>query len=90
VDWQTTGLQNVTPPGSPIYRENSDLSKGTLKQVEWPVDGADITVTRTVNRGGSVYLQDTYSTHYVPWQEAWEYGPGTEDIPSSGDATSTP
>jgi len=76
VDWNTSGLTNVTKHGDPIYRENPDLPKGTLKQVDWAVDGADITVHRTVNRDGSVYFQDVFSTHYMPWQEAWEYGPG--------------
>ncbi|HVN54592.1 MAG TPA: VanW family protein [Anaerolineaceae bacterium] len=82
VDWQTSGLRNVTPPGDPIYRENPDLAKGEKKQVEWPVEGADVSVRRTVSRNGAVYFQDSFNTHYVPWAEAWEYGPGTEDIPT--------
>jgi vancomycin resistance protein YoaR len=82
VDWNTTGPVNLVDPPAPVYTENSDLPKGTINQVEWAVQGADVTVNRTVSRGGSVYLQDTFKTHYVPWADAYEYGPGT-DIPSS-------
>ncbi|HEX9091904.1 MAG TPA: VanW family protein, partial [Anaerolineales bacterium] len=78
VDWQTSGLQNVSKPPDPLYTENPDLSKDEIKQVDWAVDGADVTVTRTVTRGGSIIHGDTFETHYMPWQAKYEYGPGTE------------
>jgi hypothetical protein len=85
VEWDTTGLTNVTEPDDPVYRENPELEKGEVNQVEWPANGADITVYRTVNRNGSQYFSDQFSTHYVPWEEAYEYGPGTEDMPPDPD-----
>jgi vancomycin resistance protein YoaR len=78
VEWDTTGITNVVPAPDPLYRENSDLSSGTIKQVDWEADGADVTVNRTVYRSDSVYIQDTFYTHYQPWQDVFEYGPGTE------------
>jgi vancomycin resistance protein YoaR len=81
VDWQTTGITNVVPELDPLYEENSDLAKGEVKQVDWGVDGADVTVTRTVTRDGQVIHQDTFNTHYVPWRDIYQYGPGTEDMP---------
>ena len=78
VDWQTSGLQNVTKPPDPLYTENPDLSKDEIKQVDWAVDGADVTVTRTVTRDGAIIHGDTFETHYMPWQAKYEYGPGTE------------
>ncbi len=78
VDWETTGPTNVEPAPDPAYNENAELSKGTIKQVDWEADGADITVTRTVTRDGQVYLSDTIYTHYMPWQAVYEYGPGTK------------
>jgi vancomycin resistance protein YoaR len=81
VDWQTTGITNVVPELDALYEENADLAKGEIKQVDWGVDGADVTVTRTVTRNGEVIHQDTINTHYVPWRDIYQYGPGTEDMP---------
>jgi vancomycin resistance protein YoaR len=78
VEWDTTGLQNVTDPPDPLYEENPDLAQGTLRQVDWAVDGADVTITRTVYRDGGVLHSDVFATHYLPWREVWQYGPGTE------------
>jgi vancomycin resistance protein YoaR len=78
VEWNTSGLQNVVSPPPPKYVENPKLDEGEIKQVDWEVDGADVTVTRVVYRGGEVYFQDQFSTSYEPWQAIYEYGPGTE------------
>jgi vancomycin resistance protein YoaR len=82
VDWTTTGLQNIVEPPEPLYTENPDLGKGEIKQVDWAVDGADVTVTRTVTRDNSVIHKDIFNTHYIAWQAKYEYGPGTENIPT--------
>jgi hypothetical protein len=34
-----------------------------------------------VYKGDSIYLQDTITTHYEPWADVYEYGPGTEIPP---------
>lgn len=78
VEWDTTGLQNIEEPPDPVYVENPDLAKGEIKQVDWGVKGADVTVDRTVYRDGQVYFEDSFSTHYVPWKDMYEYGPGTK------------
>jgi vancomycin resistance protein YoaR len=78
VDWTTSGLRNIVKPPDPLYEENPDLAKDVIKQVDWAVDGADVTVTRTVTRDGSIIHDDTFETHYLPWQAKFQYGPGTE------------
>ncbi len=78
VDWQTSGLQNVIEPPDPLYEENPDLAQGEIKQVDWAVAGADVSVTRTVTRDGVVIHDDIFDTHYLPWQAKYQYGPGTE------------
>jgi vancomycin resistance protein YoaR len=78
VEWNSTGPTNVVKAPEPLYRENSDLPSGTIKQVDWAADGADVRVNRTVYRNDTVHLQDTIYTHYQPWQDVYEYGPGTE------------
>jgi hypothetical protein len=69
---------NVVKAPEPLYRVNPDLSQGQIKQVDWAADGADVTVNRVVYRNDQVYLQDTIYTHYQPWKDVYEYGPGTE------------
>ncbi|HSQ27449.1 MAG TPA: VanW family protein [Anaerolineales bacterium] len=78
VDWSTTGLQNIVEPPDPLYEENPELAKGVIKQVDWAVEGADVSVTRTVMRDGQVLNQDVFTTHYMPWRDIFQYGPGTE------------
>ncbi|MGA9192338.1 MAG: VanW family protein [Anaerolineales bacterium] len=80
VDWSSTGPKNVVKAPDPIYKENSDLPKGKIEQVDYQADGMDVTVYRTVTRDGEVIDQDTIKTHYLPWQAVYEYGPGT-DLP---------
>ena len=78
VEWDTSGLQNVVKPPDPLYEENPDLSKDEIKQVDWAVDGADVSINRQVLRDGSVIHEDVFNTHYLPWQAKFQYGPGTE------------
>jgi len=80
VDWRTTGITDVISPPDPIYREDPNLPTGTIKQVDWAVDGATVVVYRTVSRNGEVFLNDTFRTVYAAWPAGYNYGPGT-DIP---------
>lgn len=82
VEWTTSGPINIVEPPPPLYRENSDLAKDEIKQVDWEAKGADVSVIRTVYRNGSIYFQDSVNTHYQPWRAIYEYGPGTEGIPT--------
>jgi vancomycin resistance protein YoaR len=81
VEWQNLGLLNVIPAPDPLFEENPDLPPGTCKQVDYPGDGADITVTRSVTLNGQrLNLQgDTIKTQYQPWQAVYQYGPGTDN-----------
>jgi vancomycin resistance protein YoaR len=81
VQWETTGPINTQEPPKPLYRENAELETGEVKQVDWEAEGADITVERKVLHGDQVYFQDSFYTHYLPWQAIYEYGPGTEGMP---------
>jgi vancomycin resistance protein YoaR len=80
VEWDTTGPQNVVEPPEPLYEENPELAKGEIRQVDWAAEGADVTVNRTVYRDGQVLFTDAFTTHYLPWQDVYQYGPGT-DLP---------
>jgi vancomycin resistance protein YoaR len=81
VEWDTTGIRNVVDAPDPVYEENPELSKGQVKQVDWSADGADVTITRWVYRNGEVIYEDVIATHYQPWADVYQYGPGTQGYP---------
>ena len=81
VSWDTTGLKKKKDPPDPIYEENPELAKGVVKQVDWAVEGATVTVTRRVNRNGQELWEDIFKTKYQPWAAVCEYGPGTGKMP---------
>lgn len=85
VEWETTGLQNIVKPPNPIYEENDELNQGKIDQVDWGIDGADVTVNRTVWRDGDIHFTDEFTTHYRPWTTICQYGPGTENYPPDED-----
>ena len=77
VEWSRDILSETEAP-EPLYRENPDLPKGEIKQVDYQADGMNVIVYRTVTRDGEVIQQDTIKTHYLPWRAIYEYGPGTK------------
>jgi vancomycin resistance protein YoaR len=79
VTWETTGPTNIVAPPPPVFEENSELNADQIRQIDYPAQGADVDVTRTVWRNGQVYFSDRFQTHYQPWSAVCEYGPGTED-----------
>ncbi len=79
VEWETSGLQNVTPAPEPEFIPNPELPPGKVRQVDWAADGADVTVVRRVYRQGALYLEDVFTTHYQPWRAVCEYAPNIDD-----------
>jgi vancomycin resistance protein YoaR len=75
-------IANVVPPKPDIWELNEDLELGEIEQVDWAVEGADVTVERNVfNASGDLIRQDIFVSNYVPWQNIYQYGPGTEGVP---------
>ena len=81
VDWDSSGLKNKQDPPTPVYQENTSLAKGEIKQVDWAVEGADVSISRYVYRNGNLFFEDAFGTHYEPWRAVCEYGPGTKGMP---------
>jgi hypothetical protein len=67
----------VDPP-KPLYIEKPDMPEGKIEQVDWAVKGMDVIVYRTVSRSGVILYQDVIKTHYLPWRDIYEFGPGAE------------
>lgn len=81
IKWTTTGPINTIEPKKPLYKLNSDLDQGEIKQIDWEAEGADVTVNRSVSKNGENLFEDTLFTRYKPWRAIYEYGPGTDGIP---------
>ncbi len=79
VQWTTTGPQNIVPAPAPLLKQNPDFTPLSMAQTDYAADGADVTVDRTVLKGGAVYFQDEFKTHYEAWQAVCEYGAGIDD-----------
>jgi vancomycin resistance protein YoaR len=57
-------VTNVVP-GSDSTVKTTELKAGTSERIEWPVDGKDVVVTRTVRDAiGRVIHHDTFVSHY--------------------------
>ena len=84
VEYTSTGLTNIEPEGEPVYNENPDLPAGSIVQIDWGIDGADVSISRTVYQDGYIYNQDRFDTHYEAWSDIYEYGPGTPGMPPAG------
>lgn len=76
--------ENATPPGPAEYRDDPSLPEGTVKQVEWPVGGLDVTIKRIVRQGGKVLYEDVFFSRYRPWNAV--YLVGTGGAPAGGEA----
>lgn len=69
-------IENVVPHPPDKYEDDPTLPAGVTKQVDYAVDGADVTVNRTVTRDGQVISQDRVFTKYLPWQAVFMVGTG--------------
>jgi vancomycin resistance protein YoaR len=84
-------IENVTAPNPDIWELNEDLETGEIEQVDWAVEGADVTVGRSVyNANGELIRQENFVSHYIPWQNIFQYGPGTVIPEPEPDETPTP
>jgi len=77
-------VQNVVPAPVPMYEENDTLQPGQIKQTDYAADGADVSVSRVIMRDGKQINADEapITTHYEPWRAVFDYGPGTQGIPT--------
>src|SRR5690606_11735046 len=79
------------PPNPDVWEFNPELEEGEIIQVDWAVEGADVTVFRRVydSNGNLMYGNEAFVSHYIPWQNVYQYGPGVEppEVPTPSAAT---
>ncbi|GAB4446479.1 MAG: VanW family protein [Anaerolineae bacterium] len=69
-------ISNIVPHGPTKYEVNPELAPGQRRQVDYAVDGADVTVRRVVYQDGEILRNDTFLSHYLPWQAVIQVAPG--------------
>lgn len=74
VNMTTPVVTNVSSAPPDKYEDDPTLPVGTIKQVDFAAGGADASFSRTVTRNGVVLDQDTFSSHYQPWQAVYLRG----------------
>ncbi len=67
-------VSGESPPPAPLYQEDPSLQKGTTQQVDFAAWGANATIKREVYRNGEVLHNDTFTSHYKPWQAVFLVG----------------
>ncbi len=77
VTYTDTGFTNIVPFGI-VYKDDPSVPTGWEKDADmgYGVDGRDISVFRTVKRGGNVYKEDKFISHYEPKQRIVLKGTG--------------
>ncbi len=65
---------NLVKHGPPLYEKDPSLPKGITKQVDWAVDGLDVSIKRTVKEGDKVIHEDEIFSHYQPWRAVFKVG----------------
>jgi vancomycin resistance protein YoaR len=74
--------ENVVPPvEEDTWTFDETLEPGTVRQVDWQTEGADVTVTRIVYNADGVPLYgpiEYFTSHYIPVGDVYHYGPGVE------------
>jgi vancomycin resistance protein YoaR len=69
----------VPPPEEDVWEFDPNLEEGTVKQIDWAVEGARVTVDRVVrNADGDVMIDETVVSNYIPYPNVFRYGPGVE------------
>lgn len=70
----TPVITSVTPAPPELRQDDPTLPKGTVKQVDWAANGANVVFTRKVERAGQTLYNDTFRSNYRPWQAVFLVG----------------
>jgi vancomycin resistance protein YoaR len=79
----TSAASNFRAP-STRYKDDPTLPKGKEVVEEPGSSGFDVTVSRTVTKGGSVVRRDSFVSNYVPWVRVVRRGTGPKETPKPG------
>lgn len=67
-------VTNLKPHGPAIYNDDPTLAAGTVKQVDFAVDGEDVTIYREIYVDGQLAKREKFFSRYAPWQAIYQRG----------------
>ncbi|MDF2744137.1 MAG: vanomycin resistance protein VanB, partial [Actinomycetia bacterium] len=79
----TSSASNFRAPPT-RYKDDPTLPKGKKVVEESGSSGFDVTVSRTVTKGGSVIRRDSFVSNYSPWVRVVRRGTGPKEAPEPG------
>lgn len=59
------------------YQDDPTIPKGTVKQVDYSAEGADAYFSRKVNKNDKLIIDESFKSHYQPWQAVYLVGTGS-------------
>jgi vancomycin resistance protein YoaR len=81
----TSSASNFRAPPT-RYKDDPALPKGKEVVEESGSSGFDVTVSRTVTKGGKVVRRDSFVSNYSPWVRVVRRGTGPKEAPEPGAA----
>ncbi len=81
-------VRNIVPPKPDVWEFNPELTPGEILQVDWAIEGSDVSISRQVlnANGETLYGTELYESQYLPWQNVFQYGPGVTPPSSQEEA----
>lgn len=67
-------VTNPVPHPPTKYIDDPTLPRGTTKQIDFAVDGEDVTLYREIFQNGQLVLREKFFSHYDPWQAIYLRG----------------
>ncbi|HZQ06676.1 MAG TPA: VanW family protein [Anaerolineae bacterium] len=67
-------VSNIQPHPPTKYIDDPTLPKGQLKQIDFAVDGEDVTLYREIYQNGTLVTRQKFFSHYDPWQAVYLRG----------------
>ncbi len=67
-------VSNIVPHPPTKYIDDPTLPRGTTKQIDFAVDGEDVTLYREIYQNGQLVTREKFTSHYSPWQAVFLRG----------------
>lgn len=67
-------VTNKVPHPPTKYIDDPTLPRGTIKQIDFAVDGEDVTLYREIYQNGQLVLREKFFSHYDPWRAIYLRG----------------
>lgn len=67
-------VSNIKPHPPAKYIDDPTLPRGTTKQIDFAVDGEDVTLYREIYQNGQLVTREKFFSSYEPWQAVFLKG----------------